>query len=127
MRVKEYFDLLVKTSEEGGFPSVHGIYSTCKYRNECGRKCAIGILIPDSEYRSELENNGVLELFDYNLLKGDETWIPTKDGVRLTSEELNSVQLTHDLMSWQFGGRWDHFAFVNKLADLKIFQNTGDE
>jgi hypothetical protein len=31
----------------------------CRYRNEKGQKCAIGCLIPDSQYRPELEGEKI--------------------------------------------------------------------
>lgn len=34
----------------------------CLYRDECGRKCAIGCLIPDDLYHVTMENLNVVEL-----------------------------------------------------------------
>jgi hypothetical protein len=34
----------------------------CAYRGDGGRKCAIGILIPDDQYRDDFENRSVSEL-----------------------------------------------------------------
>ena len=45
----------------------------CAYRSEDGDKCAVGCLIPDSDYREAFEGTTVLGLRSYGQLKWSQT------------------------------------------------------
>lgn len=54
MTNQEAFDTMVKhLHKQNWVRSV--LYSGCAYRGNQGRKCAVGCLIPDDEYKSSLE------------------------------------------------------------------------
>jgi hypothetical protein len=65
MTKSEYFDLLEKTSLEGGFPSID-LYCTgpgsCRYRSLNGLGCVVGLLIPDELYSPGMEGIGISDL-----------------------------------------------------------------
>lgn len=101
MTKQEYKDLLIKVSENDGFPCMEG--NICCYRSG-NKKCVIGWCIPEEDYKPEFEVKTVLGLMhkcDYNVLKN-------VDGI--TQEELIEIQNFHDT-----GKVWDHILFVNML------------
>lgn len=49
MTAQEYLDLLIKSCEDGTFPS-EDKNGDCAYRGENGKKCAVGLLISDELY-----------------------------------------------------------------------------
>lgn len=110
---QEWLDLLIKTSLEGGFPSLKGNGSVCMYRGNQGRKCFIGHLIPDGAYQLRLE--GPL----YRVMAMLPEWVP---GVALLAE----VQWVHDSLASQcalYGEKWSHEKMVDELRNTKIFQD----
>jgi len=131
MTVKEYYNLLVETSASGGFPALaksYPIQLKCAYRGKDGKRCAIGVLIPDEEYEASFENKTFSYLLSVGDLKGDSSWIPTKNEIRLTPYELSDVQYIHDEFAFSFEGScWDHSKFIEMLDKLEIFQNMESE
>jgi len=57
MTNQEVFDKVVAHLKAQGKQSLKG--DSCKYRGSMGMKCAVGCLIPDEEYSSELEGKTV--------------------------------------------------------------------
>lgn len=110
MTRQEYLDLLVKTSREGGFPSVGASY--CRYRGECGRKCVVGLLIPDEKYCPKMEFMSAS-----NLLAQFPGSVDIPEG--LSSRDLYGVQKQHD--NFAFQDAWSHHAFVERLLNLDCF------
>ena len=62
MTAQELFDIVYKHMMSQNARSVMGGYSTCAYRGEDGLKCAIGVLIPDEDYREDMERKGAENL-----------------------------------------------------------------
>lgn len=60
------------------------MYPVCSYRNEDGMKCAAGALIPDDEYRPEMEKNDWKQLVEKEFV---ETHF---------SNEIRELQQIHD-------------------------------
>jgi hypothetical protein len=125
---REYFDLLVKTSREVGFPSTH--YSNaqegwvCDYRSPDGRKCAVGLIIPDEDYRPDFEGRGASFIVT-DFLPGI---LP--EGMR--PDELYVVQGIHDMTARVCrvragGAAWDHELFVSRLASTPFFQEFASD
>jgi hypothetical protein len=58
---QETFDAVVSGLIEQGGPSAgeNDCGPTCFYRGKDGRKCAVGLLVPDDEYQEEWENQAV--------------------------------------------------------------------
>jgi hypothetical protein len=118
MTKQEYFDLLVKTSKEGGFPA-NSIYGGCYYRSPEGKKCTIGLLIPDPLYNSAMEFVDITKIIPY---------IVPVDGFMI--DDYCLVQSTHDGMVIKqqsvITGQsiWNHTEFVSNLLDLPCFQGV---
>jgi len=70
---KDYYDLLVRSALDGTMPSYDIERDKCFYRDGKGHKCAIGVGIPDEEYRERMEAFGASNLFDevYELFPKD--------------------------------------------------------
>ncbi len=67
MTVQEAYEKAVNgVIDQGGFSYDVGL---CLYRDDCGKKCAIGHIIPDSLYCAELEGNTVSEICVRTVLK----------------------------------------------------------
>lgn len=65
--------------------------ANCVFRNSYGLKCAIGAIIPDSEYRSGMEGNADVE----DLLDPASEWfVPSLCGLDLIL--LHNLQRVHD-------------------------------
>lgn len=118
---QEYFDLLVKTSEKGGFPSTQGTgsYFCCRYRTKDGRCCAIGIVIPDDVYNPDMENSPIDELLEDGLKLED---------IGLSNfepDDIWEIQNVHDMMATFVTTRtygWDHDNFIFRLRLLSCFR-----
>ncbi len=117
MTKQEYYDLLVKTSAEGGFPSLRDDRErslnkgsdpsvNCAYRGQNGRKCAFGLLIPDDCYAKTMEGKhagAVIENFKLQAV------VP--EG--LDKSNLLDIQSIHDSESGY--ACWNHGQFVTRL------------
>ena len=68
----------------------HDGFNSCLYRGPRGLKCAIGVLIPDSEYRSDFENSGIDWLFKKGL------WPEGRKRYKNQVELLCALQTIHD-------------------------------
>jgi hypothetical protein len=126
---KAYFELLVRTSAEGRFPSLDQDKiargsSGCSYRSKNGRACAVGLIIPDQLYKPEMEGRSAYGLFCQ--FSGLSSIIPAG----LTGDDLFEIQGVHDRNAseydhhgrrWVTRAFWDHNEFVNKLLALPCF------
>ena len=74
---QETFDIVYRALKAQGGPSVDtwpdGRYRRCRYRGEGGLKCAAGHLIPDEDYRVELED-GPADGIGKGYVKGPGWW-----------------------------------------------------
>lgn len=109
----EYKDLLIKTSSAGLFPcyttNKNGLAS-CLYKSpDNGRKCAVGILIPDDRYRTSFEGANFRDVVD----KGVGDNMP--EG--LTIEQLRKIQNYHDDQALDLTA-WDHNLFVSNITKI---------
>lgn len=102
----EHRDLLVKLSAEGKFPCYDTEQCYCMYRHpEKGTGCAVGVLIPDEEYETEMECGSSDDLFrDFPKLLRH---IP--EGV--SRGQLRDIQRIHDSMTKE----WNHERFVQLI------------
>lgn len=57
MNAQEIFDAVAKHLAAQGCQSLSPD-GTCAYRGESGRKCAVGVLITDAEYKASMEGTG---------------------------------------------------------------------
>lgn len=88
--IQQAFDFVVEGLAKQGGPSFGPAPGTCMYRGEEGRKCALGLVIRDEDYRPKLEGNSVPALM--NELEGTPSW-------SLIANHLNfwkGMQRAHD-------------------------------
>lgn len=83
------------------------INASCVYRSPDGLKCALGIFIPDDAYRSDMENNGALTLF--------ENWPSMMSNAGLSKDPhldlLDALQSVHDHYDpWEWATQLRHVA-----------------
>ena len=116
---QEYYDLLVTTSRNGGFPAVRVddyCFNNCVYRGGDGRKCAVGLIMPDDRYKKELEGTTASHVCK---VCGTD-WVPKG----ITAEDLENIQSAHDNLS---NGDWRHIDFVTELDQLVCFADVQKE
>jgi hypothetical protein len=113
MNAQEFYDLLVKTSLEGGFPARTTNKNHCLYRGPEGRRCVTGLVLPDKLYRPEFEQKPVDSLFD---AVGDH-WLPTG----ITRMAMSRLQRVHD--SQLLGDEWDHHLFLKNINQQECFKD----
>ena len=94
---QEIFDKVLAHLREQGKAAVDG--GKCKYRATDGSKCAVGCLIPDARYYSELEGHGPIYLLAEGALPGIEAF---------HGSFLAELQEAHDGGLATFGmGNWE--------------------
>lgn len=111
MTAQEIFDKVTIHLLTQGEPSVNEATSSCMYRGDGGRMCAVGVLIPDHAYDRRMEGKSitdVLSAFDnlQNLAPHTELlqqlqgvhdqldladWPEALDGIATNHPEINSV------------------------------------
>lgn len=96
MTNQEIFDAVATHLRNQKVQSYDPIPQICLYRGPNNTKCAIGFLIEDNEYSTEMENKCVTDLNSLGLLP-----IRFKDQVKF----LRRLQLVHDGIpySWEWG------------------------
>jgi len=110
---QEWLNLLVETSRSGGFPAAFidaGDDLFCRYRTPCGRKCAVGLLLPDCP---ELVEGPISEIYD---LLPDWAKAEHREG-----SLLRYVQIKHDDLArrtLRSGSPWPHAEFLDSLRPL---------
>lgn len=67
-----------------------GIGNRCAYRGEQGLMCAVGVLIPDSEYR---------ESMDYGISQLEDVWRECPTLQKISRRLLSELQGIHDCYS----------------------------
>ena len=134
MTKKEYYDLLVKTSFEGGFPATNtyrGPGPLCVYRtkhdnpNEA-RRFAVGILLSDQDYiNTDVDPHSVHDfqgsaddLFSYH----PKLIVHIPDGMHIA--DLQELQSIHD--GFAFDASWNHITFIQSIDRLSCFHEGED-
>lgn len=122
MTSQEYYDLLVKSAGDGTFPSFDKEEQRCFYRTGAGKRCAIGILIPEDKYRASFDYFGKdCGATTRWVLENGAFQIP--DGLSLA--DLYQIQMTHDRFAWE--ETWDASKFVQRINELPCFSNVKKE
>ena len=86
-----------------------GDLDLCRYRDPRGRKCAVGCLIADTAYRTDLENLGVFsrDVKEALLASG----VDLDDYTLILLDELQGVHDKHNVSEWrtslkEIASRW---------------------
>lgn len=120
MTKREYYDLLLRSCDDGTFPTYNN--GGCYYRAPGGKKCAVGVLIPDeiaavangaTVFNLDKELRAVGTPFDFDGLV---------EGLKI--DDLRSVQNAHDLSaieSRRYGLNFKK-VFVERLHKLLLFK-----
>ena len=115
MTKREYYERLWQAAGDGTFPSISN--GNCLYRGDqtaaCKQRCAAGLLVPDEEYRRDMEGHDVRAMGNRGLFQ---TLLP--EGLDL--DDLRDVQKIHDDCAVEENG-WDAAAFRNALACMPCF------
>lgn len=106
MTKKEYYDLLVKTSLEGGFPAIDD-GGNCLYRTSDGKACGIGIIMPDAFYNRLTRTQKTFAVDQIVNERSLPSWVPEDCDVKILLE----VQGVHDSLR----DKWSHAKFVRRL------------
>lgn len=91
MTKQEYFELLKESAYNGTFPSAvkHERGTSCLYRKDktagCKQRCAVGLLIKDEDYDSDLDLSPAYEVLHL---------VDIPEG--MTEGDLLNVQMAHD-------------------------------
>lgn len=116
---QEWLDLMIKTSLEGGFPSLSEDGKLCRYRGAAGRKCTIGLLVDDADYGDGRVIEGQTAEDIVHFLPA---WVNGDDADVVAG--LMDVQEAHDISAADtaiVGESWDHGEFLNLLKGCQIF------
>jgi len=115
--LREYYDLLNKTSSEGGFPAMINNAGShqCVYRDFHGKACAYGIIIPDDKYDKTFEKMGLADQLPPKLLP---PWLDIYTAMRV-QEAHDSVALYNKDKDGNF--IWSHESFMDKLNRIPLF------
>ncbi len=114
MTKQEYYDLLMRSAGDGTFPSVDA-EGTCLYRGPNGKKCAIGVLIPDEKYTPHLEGQRAVEVLH---LCG------TSAPAGIEWYDLCKIQRDHDGLA---RACWHADSFVASMNSLPCFADVARE
>lgn len=104
------FDTIIRHLRKQGRPAVNE-EGTCMYRTHIGLSCAVGCLIPDSEYAPEFEEQTIDGIFDD---------IPSLSGV--SRPLLAQMQEWHDIWHRELPTPFEK-AFESELHDLAAAYN----
>lgn len=102
----EFLKLALDTSRNGGFPATNK-YGRCQYLTEDGRKCAVGLVIPDG-HPAQAEECAAVVLYERH-----------PDLVERIPKGMNVADMTtlqgiHDYLSP--ASRWNHSRFVELIC-----------
>ncbi len=92
MTLQEIFDKVIIHLRTQNADSMSDYAGGCAYRGADGRQCAIGCLIPDDEYDSDMEGNDVEGLIPYSDAIAGLLHLSEEDYLRL----LGALQSLHD-------------------------------
>ncbi len=105
---QEYRNLLERCSLDGTFPSRHRL--NCYYRldgtPESKQRCAIGVLIPDDKYHTDMEAGLTVTVLTHPFIQD---YFP--EGVSI--DLMNRIQRLHDRTT-----PWCHSRFIQGVDEL---------
>ena len=118
MTKQEIFDTVVTHLRKQAVRSMRG--PDCVYRSPDGLKCAVGCLIPDSEYKSNWEGYTVLSISEAPENKDFQSYLKSKVGLD-NMKLLQALQRAHDNESFAPGHTWeDRFERIAEDFELTL-------
>lgn len=120
---QEYYDALVRAAQDGTFPAVKysGWGRECCYRLDgtpaCLKRCAVGILIPDEDYRPEMEGS-------YWLWPSE-----VRDSIRpegMEDVDIARVQYIHDHLSMSVVNGWEPYFAATLVRRINLLSCFAD-
>jgi len=111
MTRQEYFDLCKKSAVDGTFPSILNNVEGCVYRGPEGKRCIVGLLIPEDKYDPGIEESTLRTILDAGRIEMPEG---------LVLRDLESLQILHDRYAVDDTG-WKSEAFINDLKRQACF------
>lgn len=124
MTKAQYLGLLLKSAEDGTFPSAEGW--RCRYRADstaaCEQRCAVGLLIPDEKYTPAMERRGVREV-----LREFPGAVDIPDGMDYW--DMANVQAAHDdwVSLWRDDPARGREGFLGQVRKLSCFEGVEPE
>lgn len=88
MQPQEIFDKVVDHLFTQGEPAMKPYTVACRYRGDNGQKCAVGCLIPDDLYDTDMEGHSVSDL---------DVLFPMPDYIVDNMKMLSRLQTLHDM------------------------------
>ncbi len=110
MTKREFLKLLLDTAEAGKFPAQSPEDRVCVYRSSSGRRCPVGLLIPDENYYPGLEGKTAAH---------DDVQAVATAPEGMTWDDLNHVQALHDRCS-----PWEDGVFEDELKAMDCFSDV---
>lgn len=104
--LQEVFNAVWERAKDKTKASTNDKWKDCLYRASDGRKCFMGVLIPDTEYQTDMEGDGIKQIVHR---------LPSLKG--LTVEYLNDLQIIHDsydVKQWE--DKLRSFAHIHELT-----------
>jgi hypothetical protein len=120
MTPQDIFDTVTRHLVTQGKPARRGRWGKCAYRGEDGCKCAVGVLIPDEMYVSEMDDRDNTAIRD--LVGSGDLTFPDYFARNLTL--LGALQHAHDDTGTNEDGTFDRsdlrasLLFVARTRDL---------
>ena len=112
---QEVFDYILDGIRKQGGPSIKsdGLSSACMYRGDNGRKCAVGLCIPDELYIPAMEGLTLTELWDDK----EEIHEDLHAGIHKHTPLLCALQDAHDYSFKQASQGIDFFSFFENACE----------
>ena len=104
LTLQEVFNAVWERAKDKTKAVTDNRWADCLYRAKDGRKCFIGVLIPDAEYDPTMEGDGIIQI---------KSKLPCLQG--LDVDRLNDLQIIHDAHPVE--------AWEEKLRDFALVYN----
>ncbi len=111
LTAREVYDRLVETSRAGRFPAIDETTAVCTYRAPDGRRCAVGLFLPDDAYTPDLEGSSIEDI------RAKHPSVYACLPRALSISDWRACQTAHD----ELARDWNHNAFVQQLTAVPAF------
>lgn len=116
MKAQNVFNKVVRHLYAQGVPAMDD--NVCLYRTDDGKKCAVGGLIYDREYKPKMEMNDVFKLVEKDLLP--KRLVEHKNLLRTLQSAHDRLNVGADLRSKTFADSLREIARTYNLSDKAV-------